>query len=85
MNLDVVVALCGTVAAVAVSQWPKLASILKRSPEAPVAPQATVSYQQAMTALAVVRGRLVATGGVSDEAGAAINVVTLALVAGSDR
>lgn len=48
-------------------------------------PSGSVSYQQAMLALSVVRSRLIQTGGVPDDAGKAIEVVTHALVDGSDK
>lgn len=44
----------------------------------------SVSYQSAMMALASVRARLNSTGGISDEAGKAIEAITHALVSGSD-
>lgn len=48
-------------------------------------PRRGVSYHDAMMALSVVRSRLVQTGGVPDDACAAIEVVTHALVEGSDK
>lgn len=82
MNIDVIVGVAGTAAAVVVGLWPKLAAML---PKGGSKPTAGITYQQAMSALAVVRGRLVATGGVSDAASKAIEAVTLALVSGSDK
>jgi hypothetical protein len=82
VNIDVVVGVVGTAAAVAVGLWPKLAALL---PKGVKPAPAKVTYQQAMAALAVVRGRLVATGGVSEAASKAIEAVTLALVEGSDK
>jgi len=43
------------------------------------------SYQQAMVSLASVRLRLIETSKLSPEAGAAVEALTLALVAGSDK
>lgn len=83
MTLEVLVGIVGTTAAVAVSQWPRIAPLFKRSPKAPAV--AGVTYQQALEALAVVRARLVASGGVAAEPQKAIETLTLALVAGSDR
>lgn len=84
MTIDVFVGIVGTTAAVAVSQWPKIAPFFKRSPKPPAVAGA-VTYQQALEALAVVRARLVASGGVAAEPQKAIETLTLALVAGSDR
>ena len=81
MNIDVIVGVAGTVAAVAVSQWPRLVSLVKP----PARPVKGVSYSQAIEALAVVRGRLLATGGIPEAAQKAIEALTLALVAGSDK
>lgn len=81
MNLDVIVGVVGTVAAVAVSQWPRIASFVTPA----VVKKKTVSYSQAIEALAVVRGRLLSTGGVPEAAQKAIEALTLALVAGSDQ
>jgi hypothetical protein len=82
VNIDVIVGVAGTAAAVVVGLWPKLAALL---PNGVKPAPAKVTYQQAMSALAVVRGRLVATGGVSETASKAIEAVTLALVEGSDK
>ena len=82
MNTDIVIAVGGTLAAAVVSLWPRLMKVI---PSVPVKPAATVTYQQAMLALASVRARLVATGGVPPEAAAAIEKITHALVEGSDR
>lgn len=65
-----------TAAVAAALLWPHLAKLARRS---------AVSYQEAMLALAAVRARLVQTGGVPDDAGKAIEVVTHALVEGSDK
>lgn len=56
------------------------ASVLAAKPTEP----ARVTYQRAMLDLANVRKRLVATTGLDEKAKAAIDTLTLALVAGSD-
>lgn len=84
MNIDVIVGVVGTVAAVAVGLWPNLKALLP-SVRAWVPSRGAVTYQQSMSALSVVRSRLVSTGGVSETASKAIEVVTLALVEGSDK
>ena len=43
------------------------------------------SYQDALLALAVVRSRLAATGGLQEPSVAAIEALTMALVEGSDK
>jgi len=80
-RFDVLVLLVGTAAAVAASQWPKIAPLLKRSAK-PAAPS-TVTYQQSLEALAVVRARLAVGGAVPEDAQKAIETITLALVKGS--
>jgi len=84
------------IAAVVVA-WPKVVAgynfvveKLKVVPlPAPVAPQdGSVGYEQAIHNLALVRSRLNATGLLGDEKSpqrAAIDTLTLALVAGSDK
>lgn len=89
MNLDVIVGVGGTIAAVAVSQWPRIAPLLRR-PAPPAngttpAPVTLPSFHSALESLASVRTRLVACGGVTDEASKAIETLTLALMQGSDR
>jgi hypothetical protein len=85
--------------AAAVVAWPKVVAgynfvveKLKVVPlplPAPVAPQdGPVGYEQAIHNLALVRSRLNATGLLGDEKSpqrAAIDTLTLALVAGSDK
>lgn len=44
-----------------------------------------VTFHQSLTALAVVRQRLVDTGGLPQDADSAIEVLTHALLAGSDK
>lgn len=85
MTIDsLLVGVVGTGAAAVIGLWPKVAPLLKRLPApGPAAP--SVTYQAAMVALASVRARLLATGGVSDEAGKAIEAITHALVEGSDK
>jgi hypothetical protein len=50
-------------------------------PQPPKAP----SYRSAIESLASVRSRLIATGNLDEKATAAINELTLCLVAGSDK
>lgn len=77
-------------AAVAIVLWPTT-----RAPTRPLAPSDLAaptpprpphpSYQSAIGSLAQVRHRLAQTEQLSEDAVAAINILTLALVAGSDR
>lgn len=79
------------VAAAAVAAWPQIASVVKslalggiRLPSrAPAA--SSVSYEKAIRDIAEVRFRLVDTDLLTDEAKKAIDSLTLALVAGSDK
>jgi hypothetical protein len=88
------------IVAAAVVAWPKIQSLAKAvwsalpggvpapapPPEAPG--QRAVTYEQAIHNLALVRGRLNATGLLGDDKSpqrAAIDTLTLALVAGSDK
>lgn len=69
--------------------WPQIWSLIKtiKLPAVQL-PQVTsdgVSYQESMLALATVRRRLEATGGVPEDAGHAIEVITHALVEGSGK
>jgi hypothetical protein len=80
------------VIAAGVVAWPKLVQLVKSLrgviPTGPVAPTAPVSYQDAISNLALVRARLNSTGLLGDEKSpqrAAIDTLTLALVAGSDK
>ncbi len=88
------------IVAVIVFAWPKLVAgakaLLKaasvpgivRPPAVPPAANAPVGYQQAIHNLALVRSRLNATDHLGDEKSperAAIDTLTLALVAGSDK
>lgn len=54
------------------------------APPGPPAPPAAATYAHAIHALAFVRGRLSATDHLGDAERAAIDAITLALVAGSD-
>lgn len=86
MNTDVIIGIVGTGAALVVAQWPWFASLLKRVPlPAPVQPTAAVTYLRAVESLVIVRERLAASGGVDAESQTAIEVLTLALVKGSDK
>jgi hypothetical protein len=80
------------VIAAGVVAWPKLVQLVKSLrgviPAGPVAPAAPVSYEGAIHNLALVRARLNSTGLLGDEKSpqrAAIDTLTLALVAGSDK
>lgn len=84
------------VAAVLVALWPQIAALLKQvkvpsvSPirPAPAAPKPTVqppSYAESIMHLAIVRTRLVSTALLGDEQKKSIDVLTLALVEGSDK
>lgn len=74
-------------AAAAVAFWPQISWMIKSA--AKLSPAVTsrkgVTYQRAMLALAEVRSRLEHTGGVPDDAGKAIEVITHALVEGSSE
>jgi len=84
----------GIVAAVVVA-WPKVvagskfvAARLNGTPSPAGRGDAAVGYEQAIHNLALVRARLNATGFLGDEKSpqrAAIDALTLALVAGSDK
>ena len=88
-----------TIAAIAVAAlWNPALSIAKglyatlSKPDAvvrpvPVAPKdgATPTFAEAIEALAVVRNRLVVTGCADEKAAAAVEAVTHALVAGTDK
>ena len=82
-------------AAAAVAFWPAQPSsgarlfpaAVRPAPPAPPAPPAVVKrpdFRSAIDSLAYVRSRLVATDALDEKAKAAIDVLTLALVAGSD-
>ena len=80
------------VIAAGVVAWPKLVQLVKSlrgvMPAVPVAPAAPVSYEAAIHNLALVRARLNSTGLLGDDKSpqrAAIDTLTLALVAGSDK
>jgi hypothetical protein len=84
------------VAAAVVAFWPlakSAPSLLEAAPAgpadpAPPAPPAAArrpTFRQAIDSLAYVRGRLAVTEGLDDKAKAAIDTLTLALVAGSDK
>lgn len=62
-------------AAAAVGLFPSASRLVQKS----------VSYQQAMIALAVVRLRMLNTGGVPEAAAAAIEAITHSLVETSDK
>lgn len=87
----------GAVAAV-VAMWPQVAALSGRvlaivrrtAPVTPVlpappAPPEAVSFESAVHNLALVRSRLLATSLLADEQKKAIDTLTLALVAGSDK
>lgn len=76
-------------AAVALLFWPENKKVEKLLPavEVPSVPQPpkAPSYRNAIESLASVRHRLISTGNLDDKATAAINDLTLCLVAGSDK
>jgi hypothetical protein len=73
-------------AAAAVALWPMRAAALPFRLPAPVVPSpAHAGYADAIQALSVVRGRLLATELLGDKERAAVDALTLALVNGSDR
>lgn len=81
------------VAAVLVALWPQIAALLKQVKvpsvkPVPAAPKSTVqppSYAESIMHLAIVRTRLVSTALLGDEQKKSIDVLTLALVEGSDK
>jgi len=81
------------IVAAVVFAWPKIVAFVKsvwgRMPAVPVPSTGdSVSYQDAIANLALVRTRLNSTGLLGDEKSpqrAAIDTLTLALVAGSDK
>lgn len=86
MNFDV--KYLAVAAAVLLVLWPQVwAMIQKVKIPAVKLPSVggAVSYQESMLALATVRRRLEATGGVPNDAGHAIEVITHALVEGSGK
>ena len=80
-------------AAVAFLMWPepKTTATAKPAPlpsiDVPAIPQPpkAPSYRSAIDSLASVRSRLIATANLDEKATAAINELTLCLVAGSDK
>lgn len=82
------------IAAAIVAAWPAIKKaavalygrlIAAVSPRQSEAVSAVVGYEAAIHDLAVVRTRLVSTSLLDDKAKAAIDTLTLALVAGSDK
>lgn len=89
MTVEQIIA--AVIAAVVVA-WPKLVQLVKSLrgviPTGPVSPAAPVGYEDAIHNLALVRARLNSTGLLGEEKSpqrAAIDTLTLALVAGSDK
>lgn len=77
----------GIVAAAAVvAAWPHLAKAVNLVwPKAAASHAAPVTYEVAIKNLAVVRSRLIATSLLAENEKKAIDTLTLALVAGSDK
>lgn len=78
------------VAAVVVALWPQLkqagAWLVSRVPSLPESPARPVpTYAEAINQLAMVRLRLLETQALEDDQRKAIDILTLALVDGSDR
>lgn len=88
MSNDLLLTAGGTAAAVLVVAWPRVKTLLGALPwpvRADAAKATGISFQAAIASLAGVRGRLSATGCLSDEGvKEAIDTLTLALVRGSD-
>ena len=77
-------------AAAAIFLWPQKAreraAIKSPSPfDLPVPTKGHPAYQASIMALTLVRQRLIATDSLTDKEKAAIDTLTLSLVAGSDR
>lgn len=79
------------VAAVCVLLWPRIKAVAgsleswARLPVVPGPRRPAHSFEESISSLASVRERLIATDALSPEAKGAIDVLTLALVAGSDK
>lgn len=72
--------------AVIIAAWPAIKSAAGVVPSLPCqSGKSGVSYQDAMENMAVVRSRLVKTDSLGEEQKKAIDVLTLALVSGSDK
>jgi hypothetical protein len=82
MNFYVQVAVA--VAAIAVAFWPQIKAMM---PSLPLAEhrKTAPSYQEAIAYLAMVRARLLATDALDESRKQAIDILTLALVDGSDK
>jgi hypothetical protein len=72
------------VAAVAVAFWPQIKAMLPAVAAVSVRPTPP-SYQEAIAYLAMVRARLLATDALDESRKQAIDILTLALVDGSDK
>jgi hypothetical protein len=86
-----VIYLCILAAALVMLLWPEQKNVAKSQPLPSTAvpsiplPRKSPSYMVAIESLAEVRSRLIATATLDDKAIAAINDLTLCLVAGSDK
>jgi hypothetical protein len=67
------------------SKKPQPSFVVTPAPTEPVLAAKTVSYAGAISDLANVRKRLIQTSTLADEQKKAIDILTLALVAGSDQ
>jgi hypothetical protein len=79
----------GIIAAVLLA-WPKIVQAGKAIlpmpwPKPAPAPAKPAGFEAAVSALSLVRGRITATELLDDKAKAAVDTLTLALVAGSDK
>jgi len=76
----------GAVAAV-VAMWPQVMAAARRflTKPQPAKPEAAVSFEVAVQNLSLVRSRLLATALLAEEQRKAIDTLTLALVAGSEK
>jgi hypothetical protein len=79
------VQIVSAVAAALIVSWPWLKNIAGFLPAVPRPAKAGVSYEESIHNLAVVRSRLVVTSHLAEEQKKAIDTLTLALVAGSDK
>lgn len=70
-------------AAALIMFWPDIQAAFSK--ESPAKPLASISYKSAIDSLANVRNRLIKSDCLDDKSKAAIDTITLSLVAGSDK
>ncbi len=95
MSQETLLQIGAALLAMLVAFWPSVYSAAERAagwlwrdlpgPSQPAAPRPGPSYEKAIADLASVRRRLVETENLGDAQKAAVDTLTLALVAGSDK